>query len=154
MFIVLISKYLEKPRSKTPTPYGSAPIADTLPLRSRTPVPTKTTTDNDIDIFSYNLFDRPAPIAQTEFSCDPSYQFNPHITSSSNTRDIRSTHTSSVRSKTPGPEFGSTGISSSYRADTMKPRSKTPTAYEFSSSTLPNRFENKFSRQKVMNFLT
>ena len=65
-------------------------------------------------------------------------------------RDIRTTTTSTtngngtlLRSKTPGPEFG-TGITSSYRANTlsgMKQRSKTPTAYDFSSNNLHNRLE-------------
>jgi hypothetical protein len=64
-------------------------------------------------------------------------------------RDIRTTTSTSngngpiSRSKTPGPEFGTT-ISSSYRANTlmgMKQRSKTPTANDFSSHNLHNRFE-------------
>jgi hypothetical protein len=65
-------------------------------------------------------------------------------------RDIRTTTTTStngngplIRSKTPGPEFGTT-ISSSYRANTLlgnKQRSKTPTAYDFSSNNLHNRYE-------------
>lgn len=65
-------------------------------------------------------------------------------------RDIRTTTSSTtngngpmLRSKTPGPEFGAS-ISSSYRANTLlgtKQRSKTPTAYDFSSNNLPNRLE-------------
>ncbi|CAF0780206.1 unnamed protein product [Didymodactylos carnosus] len=37
--IPIIHDFNEKPRSKTPTPYSNAPLADPLPLRSRTPLP-------------------------------------------------------------------------------------------------------------------
>jgi len=102
-----------------------------LPLHSRTPLPIKT--NNNINQIS-------APIAQTEFSPDSPYTFDRQTTLSRSARDMRPTNPPLLRSKTPGPEFD-TMKSSSYRADTMKPRSKTPTAYEFSSNTLQNRFE-------------
>ncbi|CAF3013359.1 unnamed protein product [Rotaria sp. Silwood2] len=133
-------KINEKPRSKTPTPFGSASLADTLPLRSRTPLPTKTTTittNNNLNFSVPNTIERSAPIAQTEFSSDPFYTFDQPKTLSHNIRDTRPTNPSLSRSKTPGPEFGAT-TSSSYHASTMKPRSKTPTAYEFSSNSLQN----------------
>ncbi|CAF1063210.1 unnamed protein product [Rotaria sordida] len=133
----LPSKINEKPRSKTPTPYSTAPLSEIPPLRSRTPLPSKTTTlttNNNINFSIPNTIERSAPIAQTEFSSDPIYSFNQPTTLSHNTRP---TNVLLSRSKTPGPEFGAT-TSSSYRANTMKPRSKTPTAYEFSSNTLPN----------------
>jgi hypothetical protein len=70
------------------------------------------------------------------------YSFDRQTTLSRSARDINPTKASLSRSKTPGPEFEKTK-SSSYRANTMKPRSKTPTAYELSSNTLHNRFEKK-----------
>ncbi|CAF2041366.1 unnamed protein product [Rotaria magnacalcarata] len=127
----------EKPRSKTPTPFGSASIADTLPLRSRTPIPSKTT-NNNTNFSTSNTTERPAPIAQTEFSSDPMYEFEQQRPFSSNIRNVRPMNAPTLRSKTPGPEFGAATTSLSYRANTMKPRSKTPTAYEFSPSTLHN----------------
>jgi hypothetical protein len=120
-------KSLEKPRSKTPTSFGSTPLADTFPLRSRTPLPTTTNNNNN------NNF----PIGTTT---DAMYSFDRQATVSRSARDTRPVNT--PRSKTPGPEFYSTASSAQY-AHTMKPRSKTPTAYEFSSSTLQNRFDKK-----------
>jgi hypothetical protein len=128
---LIIYQYLEKVRSQTPTQFGSAPLTDTLPIRSRTPLPIKT--NNNIDQIS-------VPIAQTEFSPDSTYTFDRETTLSRSARDIRPSNPPLLRSKTPGPEFDAVK-SSSYRVDTMKPRSKTPTAYEFSSNTLHNRSE-------------
>lgn len=68
------------------------------------------------------------------------HKFDRQTTLSRSARDIRPTNAPILRSKTPGPEFDAIK-SSSYRANTMKPRSKTPTAYEFSSNTLHNRYE-------------
>ncbi|CAF4725154.1 unnamed protein product [Rotaria sp. Silwood1] len=133
-------EYLEKHRSKTPTPFGSTPLTDTLPLRSRTPLPSKTTTitaNNNLNFSIPNTIERSAPIAQTELSSDPLYTFDQPKIVSHSTRVTRPIDAPLSRSKTPGPEFGAT-TSSSYRANTMKPRSKTPTAYEFSSNTLQN----------------
>jgi hypothetical protein len=78
-------------------------------------------------------------------------QFDRQTAWSRSARDIRTTTNGNgpmLRSKTPGPEFGTT-ISSSYRANTLlgtKQRSKTPTAYDFSANNLHNReeeYENK-----------
>jgi hypothetical protein len=66
------------------------------------------------------------------------YTFDRQTNVSRSARDIRPTHTPLSRSKTPGPEFDG-AKSSSHHANTMKPRSKTPTADEFSSNTLQNR---------------
>jgi hypothetical protein len=82
------------------------------------------------------------PIIQTEFTPDSLYTFDRQTTLSRSARDTRTNNAPLIRSKTPGPEFGAT-TSSSYRVNTMKQRSKTPTAYELSSNTLQNRFENK-----------
>jgi hypothetical protein len=160
---------LEKPRSKTPTPFGSTPIADTLPLRSRTPLPTTTTTtnnnrithstttdnnnnpyDNNLSFLLPNSVDTSTPIIETELSPNSMNTFDRQTAWSRSARDIRTTTTSTsngngsmLRSKTPGPEFGTT-ISSSYRANTLlgtKQRSKTPTAYDFSANNLHNRLE-------------
>jgi hypothetical protein len=71
------------------------------------------------------------------------YAFDRQAAVSRSAREIRPTNKPLPRSKTPGPEFYAT-TSSNYYANTMKPRSKTPTAYEFSSNTLQNRFEKRF----------
>jgi hypothetical protein len=71
------------------------------------------------------------------------YKFDRQTTLSRSAREIRPINPPLLRSKTPGPEFGAIE-SSSYRSNTMKPRSKTPTAYEFPSNTLPNRLKDKF----------
>jgi hypothetical protein len=130
-------KYIDKPRSKTPTPFGSVSVADTLPLRSRTPLPTT-------NIPMSNTMQNPVPLAKTEFSPDSVYTFDRQATLTRSVRDTRPTNAPLIRSKTPGPEFGGTtsSSSSSKYANTMKPRSKTPTDYEFSSNTLQNRFAN------------
>ncbi|CAF3358587.1 unnamed protein product [Rotaria sp. Silwood1] len=161
------SKLNDKPRSKTPTPFGSTPLADTLPLRSRTPLPTTTITtnnhqlthstttdnnnpyDNNLSFLLPNSVDTSTPIIETELSPNSMNTFNRQTAWSRSARDIRTTTTATsttngncsiLRSKTPGPEFGTT-ISSSYRANTlmgMKQRSKTPTANDFSSNNLHN----------------
>jgi hypothetical protein len=157
---------LEKPRSKTPIPFGSTPLTDTLPLRSRTPLPTttnnnnrithSTTTDNhhnnnnpydnNLSFLLPNTVDTSTPIIETELSSNSMNTFDRQTAWSRSARDIRTTTNGNgpmLRSKTPGPEFGTT-ISSSYRANTllgMKQRSKTPTAYDFSSNNLHNRLE-------------
>ncbi|CAF1948510.1 unnamed protein product [Rotaria magnacalcarata] len=162
------SKLNEKPRSKTPTPFGSTPLADTLPLRSRTPLPTSSTTlnshqrshptsidnnnpyDNNLSFLAPNSVDTSTPIIETELSPNSMNNFNRQTAWSRSARDIRTTTTTTtsttngnapiLRSKTPGPEFGTT-ITSSYRANTlmgMKQRSKTPTANDFSSNGLHN----------------
>jgi C-terminal processing protease CtpA/Prc len=156
------SKLNDKPRSKTPTPFGSTPLADTLPLRSRTPLPTttnnnnnqrvthSTTTDtnnnpydNNLSFLLPNSVDTSTPIIETELVPNSMNQFDRQTAWSRSARDIRTTTNGNgpmLRSKTPGPEFGTT-ISSSYRANTLlgtKQRSKTPTAYDFSANNLHN----------------
>jgi hypothetical protein len=86
----------------------------------------------------------PVPLAKREFSPDSVYTFDRQSTLTRSARDTRPTNAPIIRSKTPGPEFGGTtsSSSSSKYANTMKPRSKTPTDYEFSSNTLQNRFAN------------
>ena len=169
---MLIAHFLltDKPRSKTPTPFGSAPLTDTLPLRSRTPLPTATTAsnnnqrvtistttdtnnnpyDNNLSFLLPNSVDTSTPIIETELGPNSMNQFDRQTAWSRSARDIRTTTTTNgngngpmLRSKTPGPEFGAS-ISSSYRANTLlgnKQRSKTPTAYDFSSNNLHNRYE-------------
>ncbi|CAF1605689.1 unnamed protein product, partial [Adineta ricciae] len=151
-------KLNDKPRSKTPTPFGSTPIVDTLPLRSRTPLPItntnphSTTTDNN-NPYDNNLSfllphsaDTSTPIIDTDFAHNTMNTFDRQTAWSRSARDIRTTTSTTsnnaplLRSKTPGPEFGAT-VTSSYRANTLlgtKQRSKTPTANDFSSSTLHN----------------
>ena len=166
----MIILFLEKPRSKTPTPFGSTPLVDTLPFRSRTPLPTiitnrnqtthSTTTttdnnnpyDNNLSFLRPNTADTSTPIIETEVSPNSMNTFNRQTGWSRSARDIRTTTTATsttndhafiLRSKTPGPEFGTT-LSTPYRANTlmgMKQRSKTPTANDFSSSYLHNRLE-------------
>ena len=149
----------DKPRSKTPTPFGSTPIVDTLPLRSRTPLPItntnhhSTTTDNNnpydnnLSFLLPNSADTSTPIIDTDFAHNTMNTFDRQTAWSRSARDIRTTTSTTsnnvplLRSKTPGPEFGAT-VTSSYRANTLlgtKQRSKTPTANDFSSSTLHNR---------------
>ena len=148
---------LDKPRSKTPTPFGSTPLVDTLPLRSRTPLPTttrvthSTTTeqnnpyDNNLSFLQSNTVETSTPIIETDLSPNSMNNFDRQTAWSRSARDIRTTtngNSSMLRSKTPGPEFG-TSISSSYRANTLlasRQRSKTPTANDFSTNQLQNRF--------------
>lgn len=160
--------FLDKPRSKTPTPFGSTPIVDSLPLRSRTPLPSSVTNnthqritqststdtnhnpyDNNLSFLLPNTADTSTPIIETELGTNSMNIFDRQTAWSRSARDIRTTTTatstngngSMLRSKTPGPEFGAS-ISSSYRANTLlgtKQRSKTPTAYDFSSNNLHNR---------------
>lgn len=66
------------------------------------------------------------------------YTFDRQANVTRSAREARPSDAPLIRSKTPGPEFDGTK-SSSYRSNTMKPRSKTPTAYEFASSNLHNR---------------
>ena len=123
-------KCLEQVRSKTPTPYTAAPIIETLPSRSRTPLPN---THPQMD---------PAPaVTARGFVPDSVYTFDRQTGLSRSSRDIRPTNVPPSRSKTPGPEFESTFSSSSYRASAIQPRSKTPTAADYSSSTLHNRWD-------------
>lgn len=72
------------------------------------------------------------------------YTFDRQATLTRSAREMRPADAPLVRSKTPGPEFDA-AKSSSYRSSTMKPRSKTPTPYEFSSNTLHNRLAYKSS---------
>ena len=164
IYFPLSLSWTDKPRSKTPTPFGSTPFTDTLPLRSRTPLPTatnhnthqrvthSTTTDtnnnpydNNLSFLLPNSVDTSTPIIETELASNPMNQFDRQTAWSRSARDIRTAATNGngpiSRSKTPGPDFGTT-ISSSYRANTLlgtKQRSKTPTAYDFSSNNLHNR---------------
>lgn len=157
------SKLNDKPRSKTPTPFGSTPLVDTLPLRSRTPLPTATVHsnqrithststdnnnpyDNNLSFLLPKSVDTSTPIIETELSPNSMNSFDRQTSWSRSARDIRTTTSTTngngtlLRSKTPGPEFG-TGITSAYRTNTlsgMKQRSKTPTAYDFSSNNLHN----------------
>jgi len=80
-------------------------------------------------------------MAQTEFSPDSVYTFDRQTPLTRSAHDTKPTHAPLPRSKTPGPELDATK-SSSYRSNTMKPRSKTPTANEFSSNNLHNRFDH------------
>ncbi len=101
--------------------------------------------------------DTSTPIIQTELSSNSMDTFDRQTAWSRSARDIRTTTATTttttgtngngpmLRSKTPGPEFGTT-LSSSYRANTlmgMKQRSKTPTANDFSSNNLHNRLEKQ-----------
>lgn len=72
------------------------------------------------------------------------YTYDQEKPFSNNLRDIQTIHVPNSRSKTPGPEFGATSSSASYRTNTLKPRSKTPTAYEFSPRSLQNRYDTSF----------
>ncbi|CAF0822711.1 unnamed protein product [Adineta steineri] len=128
------SKITEKPRSKTPTSFGSTAPTDTLPFRSRTPLPT----NNNTNFPNSDMIQTSTSINKTEFAPDSVYSFDRQVPLTRSARDIRVTNIPPLRSKTPGPEFGATLPSTSYRANTMKPRSKTPTPYEFSSNTLQN----------------
>jgi hypothetical protein len=96
-----------------------------------------------------NSVDTSTPIIETELPSNSMNTFDRQTAWSRSARDIRTTTSTTngngqiLRSKTPGPEFGTT-LSSSYRANTllgMKQRSKTPTAYDFSSNNLHNRLE-------------
>ena len=100
-------------------------------------------TTNNMDFPISNATVKLAPIAQTELSSDPTYTLGQQTTSSYNKHEMRSIDVPLVCSEMPGPEFSATASSSSYRAGTVKPRSKTPTAYELSCNTLQNRLEKK-----------
>lgn len=160
--IAALIVFIEKPRSKTPTPFGSTPLTDTLPLRSRTPLPTTSTAhlsranhstttdpnnpyDNNINFLLPKTLETSTTIADTDLSPDSMNMFDRQTAWSRSARDIRTSNTngtsSMLRSKTPGPEFGSTA----YRANTLagtKQRSKTPTSHEFSSNLIQNRFDS------------
>lgn len=126
----MYSRFLEKSRIKTPTP-----LTESVPHRSRTPVsiPTKTVIDPSI------------PRSQTDYLTNPSQTFDRQTTLTRSARDLRSSNAPLPRSKTPGPEFD---YPKSSVAPTMKPRSKTPTAYEFASNSLQNRF--RFNRISIV----
>ena len=137
-----------------------------MPLRSRTPLPSTTNNnnhrithststdnnnpyDNNLSFLLTKTVDTSTPIIETEFSPNSMNSFDRQTAWSRSARDIRTTTSTTngngtiLRSKTPGPEFG-TSVSSSYRANTlsgMKQRSKTPTAYDFSSNNLHNRLD-------------
>ena len=100
--------------------------------------------DYNIDIKDIsNTTETSVPINQTDFSPNPMYTFDRQTPLTRSARETRQINAPLLRSKTPGPEVDGTK-SSSYRSNTMKPRSKTPTANEFSSNNLHNRFKNKF----------
>ncbi|CAF0851499.1 unnamed protein product [Adineta steineri] len=121
------TKLNEKPRSKTPTPFGSTPLVDTLPLRSRTPLPTtnnnnnnnnhhhqiihSTATDNNNNNNPYdnNLsfllpksVDTSTPIIETELSPNSMNPFDRQTAWSRSARDIR-TNTATGTTNGNGP---------------------------------------------------
>lgn len=108
-------------------------MAESLPVRSRTPLPPP----NNYPLS--NIPETIVPMDQAELPPNSVYRFDRQANLTRSARDFRPTDAPLVRSKTPGPEFDAVK-SSSYRSSTMKPRSKTPTAYEFASSNLHNRY--------------
>ncbi|UJR23490.1 hypothetical protein I4U23_026488 [Adineta vaga] len=129
----LSPRVTERPRSKTPTSYTPIPMFDTQSFRTRTPI----AVNNTATFSTSNGIQTSAPLVKTDFSPDSIYTFDRQTPMTRSARDIRPVDAPLIRSKTPGPEFGTT-LSSSYRANAVKPRSKTPTAYEMSSNTMQN----------------
>ena len=119
-------------------------MSDTLPLRSRTPLPS---TNNHLHNHSISPsmaanVDRATTYTPKKFSPDSVYTFDRQSSMSRSARDVRSTHAPLSRSRTPGPEFGATPSSLSFRMNGTQPRSKTPTASDMSSLSIANRFES------------
>ena len=129
-----MKKYSERPRSRTPTSYGTVPMADTQSFRTRTPI----AVNNTPTFTTSNGVQTSVPLVTTDFAPDSVYTFDRQTSLTRSARDIRPTNAPLIRSKTPGPEFGASA-SSAYRTNAIKPRSKTPTAYDISSSTMQNR---------------
>lgn len=114
---------------------SSSALIESLPVRSRTPLPPPTNHHNILE----DIPETTVSIDQSEFPPNSVYRFDRQANLTRSARDFRPTDTPLVRSKTPGPEFDG-AKSSSYRSNTMKPRSKTPNSYEFASSNLQNRY--------------
>lgn len=120
-------------------------MSDTLPLRSRTPLPN---TNNHLHNHSISpsMTGEFSPTTPTytpkKFSPDSVYTFDRQSSMSRSTRDVISTQAPISRSRTPGPEFGATPSSLSFRTHGTQPRSKTPTASDMSSLSIANRFES------------
>ena len=114
-----------------------------MPIRSRTPLPPPTNNHNNYLLS--NIPETSVPIAQSEFTPTTVYKFDRQANLTRSARESRPSDAPLIRSKTPGPEFDATK-SSSYRSNTMKPRSKTPQAYEFSSNNIHNRFVEQSHR--------
>lgn len=132
--------FSDRSRSKVPTPFTTAMMIETQsPLRPRTP-----NSNNDDQPFRMYTNVPMSPTSDSSsitnsksFSPDSVYTFERQSNATRSSRESRPTHTSSSRSKTPGPEFGST-FNSSQRPTPVQPRSKTPTASDY-SLTLQNR---------------
>ncbi|CAF1594905.1 unnamed protein product [Adineta ricciae] len=129
----LSPRVVERPRSRTPTSYGTIPMADTQSFRTRTPI----AVNNTPTFTTSNGVQTSIPLVKTDFAPDSVYTFDRQTSLTRSARDIRPANAPLIRSKTPGPEFGAS-VSSAYRTNAIKPRSKTPTAYDISSSTMQN----------------
>ena len=125
---------IDRTRGKIPTPFTTAAmIVGESPqsvLRPRTP----TSNDNSLKTYSSPINDSSSTNNSKRFSPDSIYTFDRQLNSTRSSRDSRAAHTPSSRSKTPGPEFGST----TFNMPKIQPRSKTPTGAEY-SLTLQNR---------------
>ena len=124
---------IDKNRAKIPTPFTTAAMIVDGPtqstFRSRTPT-------NDLAVKTYaNATNDSSLITNSKrFSPDSIYTFDRQPNSTRSSRDSRPSRTPTSRSKTPGPEFGS----STFNTVKIQPRSKTPTAADYSLS-LQNR---------------
>lgn len=127
-----------KTRGKIPTPFTTAAMIVSEPVQSthrpRTPT---ATVDYPLKTYMNTSND------SKRFSPDSIYTFDRQTNSARSSRDSRAPHTPSARSKTPGPEFGST----TFHSAKVQPRSKTPTAADYSLSLQNSRSLPSVHRQ-------
>lgn len=128
----MINLCLDKARSKTPTTF----IGESSSEKSNNFYRQNSSTTIDQQQYNASMNSR-----TNTFTPDSIYSFSTKSNASNrNSRDTKANYSSLSRSKTPGPDFGSTFSASSHRSHTVKPRSKTPTATDFSS------YRHKFDR--------